>query len=90
MGEGDEVRIMCADEEKWHGQSRGAAQTHVDVAAAAVALDLFEALDVEHHVATQVTLGGVLVHLLTQLGQLLLGEVPRALVVDVLHCIGGR
>jgi len=49
--------------------------------AAAVGTNLFQALDVERNVAAEVTLGGVLVHLLTQLGQLLLRQVAGALGV---------
>ena len=47
----------------------------VVVAAAAVAANLFQPLDVERVEAAEVALHGVLVHLLTQLGQLLLAQV---------------
>ena len=47
-------------------------ETYRDVAFAAVALDLFQALDVEGIESPQVSLNGVLLHLITQPRQLIL------------------
>ena len=51
--------------------------------ATAVAPDLFQAVDVERVEAAEVALGGVLLDLVTQRRELGLGQVARALVVDV-------
>jgi len=55
-----------------------------DVAPAAVALDVLEALHVERVEAAQVALDGVLLHLVAQARQLLLRQLVRALVRDAL------
>ena len=49
-----------------------------DVPLSAVALDLFQPLDVQVHVSPQISLGRVLVNLLTERGQVFLGQVPGA------------
>ena len=59
-------------------------ETYSDVAFAAVALDLFQALDVEGVEPPQVSLNGVLLHLITQPRQLILRQLPRPLVLNSL------
>ena len=64
-------------------------RAHRDVAAAAVAAGFFQALDVEVCEPPQVSLYRVLLQLVTQRRQLLLRQVPRPLVLDVLQSAGG-
>jgi hypothetical protein len=52
------------------------------MAPATVAPNLLEALDVQGGEAAQVALHAVLLHLVTQLRELLLRQVPRPLVLD--------
>ena len=63
------------------GALPAAGQPH-DVASAAVALNLLEAVDVHHVKAAEVTLNHVLVHLSAQLRELLLLKLPHALVLQ--------
>ena len=60
-------------------------EAHCNVARAAVALDLFQALDVEGIESPEVSLDGVFLHLVTQLRQLILRQLPRPLVLNALH-----
>ena len=55
-----------------------------NVSLAAVALDLFQALDVEGVEPPQVSLNGVLLNLITQPRQLILRQLPRPLVLNPL------
>lgn len=55
------------------------------MAATAVAVDLFQALDVQCDIAAKVTLSGIFVNLLTQLGELLFRQLAGApSVIDAL------
>jgi hypothetical protein len=63
------------------------AAAHRNVAPAAVALDLLEALDVERVEAAQVALNRVLLHLVAQARQLLLAQLARPLVLDALRAV---
>ncbi len=57
---------------------------HLHVAAAAVAADLLEALNVQRGEAAQVALHAVFLDFIAELRQLLLAQVPRPLVLDFL------
>ena len=52
------------------------------MASSTVASDVLETLDVHRHLASQVTLHHVALHLVTERGEFLLGQVLHALVVD--------
>ena len=54
-----------------------------------VATDLFQAVDIERVEAPEVALGGVFFDLVAQRGELGLGQVARALVVDARVCEDG-
>ena len=71
-------------------QEKVGAGAHRNVALAAVALDLFQALDVEGVEPPEVTLDGVLLHLVTQLRQLILRQLPCPLVLNSLRVLHKR
>lgn len=58
--------------------------SHIDVAPAAVAANVLEALDVHADCAPQIALCGVVIHLFTQLCQLLLAQILGPLVLHTL------
>lgn len=58
--------ILCTLSTYW--------KTH-DMPFSTVTLDLFQSLDIEIHITTQITLNGILIHFFTKLGEIILSQV---------------